>query len=113
MTNAFDKPITIKETQAATQATFDILQALVLKNEFGWTCARAGWTIEMVFHEGDTLAVRERAWKVIDLFVDSVGAEKLAIWWGLAPVASPYRKAQAEHAEQSKWVRDDVQFGVR
>ena len=42
MTNAFDKPITIKETQAATQATFDILQALVLKNEFGWTCARAG-----------------------------------------------------------------------
>ena len=99
MTNAFDKPITIKETQAATQATFDILQALVLKNEFGWTCARAGWTIEMVFHEGDTLAVRERAWKVIDLFVDSVGAEKLAIWWGLAPVALDSKQGQARIAK--------------
>lgn len=45
----------------------DILKALVLCNQFGDVCARAGWTIEMVFHEGDSLAVRERAWKVVDL----------------------------------------------
>ena len=53
----------------------------------------------MVFHEGDTLAVRERAWKVIDLFVDSVGAEKLAIWWGLAPVALDSKQGQARIAK--------------
>ena len=53
----------------ATVATMDILKALVLCNQFGDVCARAGWTIEMVFHEGDSLAVRERAWKVVDLFV--------------------------------------------
>ena len=99
MTNSFDKPISTKDLQAATKATLDILRALVLKNEFGWTCARAGWTIEMVFHEGDTLAVRERAWKVVDLFANSVGSDKLAIWWGLAPVALDSKQGQARIAK--------------
>src|SRR5256885_9617521 len=87
MAKDFNKPLSTRELQKATVATMDILKALVLKNQFGRICARAGWTIEMVFHDGDSLAVRERAWKVIDLFIEVVGSEKLAIWWGLAPVA--------------------------
>jgi len=95
MAKDFNKPLSTRELQKATVATMDILKALVLRNQFGNICVRAGWTIEMVFHEGDSLAVRERAWKVIDLFVEAVGAEKLAIWWGMAPVAMASEKGKA------------------
>ena len=91
----FNWPSGNREADAAMAAILDILKALVLRNNFGNICARAGWTIEMVFHEGDSLAVRERAWKVIDLFIETVGAEKLAIWWGMAPVAMVSEKGKA------------------
>ena len=91
----FNWPSGNREADAAMAAILDILKALVLRNNFGNICARAGWTIEMVFHEGDSLAVRERAWKVIDLFIETVGAEKLAIWWGMAPVAMASEKGKA------------------
>ncbi|WP_289241529.1 hypothetical protein [Delftia sp.] len=99
-------PQAIGKADAAMAATLDILKALVLRNGFGNICARAGWTVEMVFHEGDSLAVRERAWKVIDLFIETVGAEKLAIWWadgsccyGQRERESENGKAQAEYAQ--------------
>src|SRR5258708_2772907 len=101
MAKDFNKPLSTRELQKATVATMDILKALVLKNQFGRICARAGWTIEMVFHDGDSLAVRERAWKVIDLFIEVVGSEKLAIWWGLAPVAMASEKGR-ERMEKHK-----------
>src|SRR2546427_797518 len=68
----FNWPFGNEEADAATVATMDILKALVLQNQFGRICARAGWTIEMVFHDGDSLAVRERSWKVVDLFCEAV-----------------------------------------
>ena len=68
------------DMRKAVQATFDTLAVLVIPSDDNYICARAGWTIEMMFHEGNTLAVRDRAWKVIDLFCETVGSEKLVYW---------------------------------
>jgi|GEM_PF-460405 len=91
---SFIDALPTKEAREVMTATSNILQALVLRNDFKWICARAGWTMEMVFHEGDTLVARERAWKVVDLFCETVGPEKLNIWWGYAPVALTSAKGQ-------------------
>lgn len=98
----FNWPSGNREADAAMAATLDILKALVLRNGFGNICARAGWTVEMVFHEGDSLAVRERAWKVIDLFIETVGAEKLAIWWGWLLLLWSARKGKREWKSTSR-----------
>ncbi|WP_312841421.1 type VI immunity family protein [Delftia tsuruhatensis] len=81
----FDWPWSNEKVDAATVATVDILKALVLRNRFGRVCARAGWTIEMVFHNGDSLAVRERAWEVVNIFCEAVGKEKLVYWYDGMP----------------------------
>ena len=94
MAKDFKKPLSTRELQKATVATMDILKALVLCNQFGDVCARAGWTIEMVFHEGDSLAVRERAWKVVDLFCEAVGKEKLVYWYDGMPAMLTSAMAQ-------------------
>jgi len=94
-----DRPLSTKEMQTALGATLDILRALVLKNQFGCICARGGWTIEMSFLEGDTLPVRQRAWQVLDSFVEAVGAEKLAIWREGAPAALQSKMGQTQWAK--------------
>ncbi|WP_454710307.1 type VI immunity family protein [Delftia acidovorans] len=76
----FDWPSVNEKSGTNMVETLDILKGLALQDRFGCICARAGWTIEMVFHEGDSLAVRERAWKVVDLFCEAVGKEKLVYW---------------------------------
>ena len=74
------------DMRKAVQATLDTLAVLVIPSDDNYICARAGWTIELMFHEGDTLAVRERAWKVADLFCETVGPEKLVYWHDGVPV---------------------------
>ena len=85
MANDSNLPLSAKQLQAVMNVTYDGLRILEVRNRIGNICARAGWTIEMVFHEGDTLPVRERAWKVTDLFIETVGAEKLVYWHGEMP----------------------------
>lgn len=102
----FDWPCGNEKADAATVATMDILKALVLCNQFGDVCARAGWTIEMVFHEGDSLAVRERAWKVVDLFCEAVGKEKLVYWYDGMPAMLTSAMAQKKLTakKQKAWI---------
>ena len=103
MAKDFKKPLSTRELQKATVATMDILKALVLCNQFGDVCARAGWTIEMVFHEGDSLAVRERAWKVVDLFCEAAGKERLVYWYDGMPAMLTSAMAQKKlTAKQQK-----------
>ncbi|AVS79423.1 hypothetical protein C8234_01440 [Paracidovorax avenae] len=86
MAQAAEDPLTRHEAMEALKATFAILDALVVKNEIGRVAARAGWTIDLVFTEGDTLAVRERAWKVFELYCSVVRREDMVFWWGGLPV---------------------------
>src|SRR5256885_11504759 len=102
MAKDFNKPLSTRELQKATVATMDILKALVLKNQFGRICARAGWTIEMVFHDGDSLAVRERSWKVVDLFCEAVGKEKLVYWYDGMPAMLTSAIAQRKLAAKDR-----------
>ena len=81
------------------QATFDTLEAIQIKNRWGYVAARAGWTVEMVFHEGETAAVRQRAWQVVDLFCEVVGPENLALWWSGQPTALTAKFAQNQIAK--------------
>lgn len=76
-----------KDFATAAQVTFDTLEAVKVRNRWDYVAARAGWTIEMVFHEGDTAAVRQRAWQVVDLFCEVVAPENLALWWSGKPTA--------------------------
>ena len=85
MTTEFNKPLTDKELKVGFKSTLDILQALVVTNNFKRIAARAGWSIDLVFHEGDTLVVRERAWKVFEQYSQAVGPEQLVFWWGGMP----------------------------
>lgn len=90
------KPLTPKEIEEATKSIFGIVQALVVKNRWDRVVARAGWTIDMVFHEGDTLGVRERAWKVFDLFCEVVDPARMVFWWGGMPVPLTSKIAQGK-----------------
>jgi len=107
MTNGTEKPITTRQLKEATAATLDILRALVIKDTDGDIVARAGWTIELVFLEGDTLPVRQRAWQVVDAFIETVGAENLVYWRGGAPKALTSKPAQAEIVQDKPKMLDN------
>nr|MBS3719744.1 hypothetical protein [Delftia sp. PE138] len=98
----FNWPCGNEKANVATAATMDILKALVLQNQFGRICARAGWTIEMVFHDGDSLAVRERAWEVVELFCEAVGKEKLVYWYDGMPAMLTSAIAQRKLAAKKQ-----------
>jgi hypothetical protein len=88
------------DMRKAAQETLDILSALVILSKDNYVCARAGWTIEMVFHEGNTQQVRERAWKVADLFCETVGPKNLVYWHGYAPAYFISASAQKQWIEK-------------
>lgn len=94
MKSEFNNSLTENELRSGFKATLDILQALVVTNNFGRIAARAGWTIELVFHEGDTAAVRERAWQVFELYCEAVGQENLVLWWGGMPMPLNGKQSQ-------------------
>ncbi|MCC4589590.1 DUF3396 domain-containing protein [Xanthomonas campestris pv. cannae] len=87
MAQTDESPLSTREAQEALKATFDILDALVVRNKVGRVVARAGWTIDLVFLEGDTLPVRERAWKLFELYCSMVKPEEMVFWWGGKPVS--------------------------
>jgi hypothetical protein len=66
-------------------AVCDQMRQIEIKREYGHVVARIGWTIDLVFHEGNTLPVREKAWNLVDLFCTTFGVEKLNYWWDLTP----------------------------
>ena len=105
MANVFIESLP-RDMRKPVQATLDILSALVIIDKGGYICARAGWTIEMVFHEGDTRAVRERAWKVIELFCEAVGTDKL-IYGSTSPAYLASARAQKELIELKEDVLKD------
>jgi hypothetical protein len=91
-----------KQARETAKATIDILQTLTIKNNFERICARAGWTVEIVLDDGDTLQAHERAWKAIDLFCDTIGSEKLVYWQVGAPAYLNSKTAQNKITEKRK-----------
>jgi hypothetical protein len=61
----------------------------------------------MVFHEGDTLAVRERAWKVADLFCETVEPGNLVYWHDGVPVYLTSAIAQKKLAEKRQYSQEN------
>ena len=100
MTNVFTRLLKEHDTRKAGEATLAILEALVLKNRSGRIAARAGWTIDLVFLEGDSLPVRERAWQVFELFCEVVRPEPLVYWHGGRPALLTSAVSQKKLAEQ-------------
>lgn len=96
MPKPFELPLDQPEAMEALKEDFSILDALVVKNQIGRVAARAGWTIDLVFLEGDTLAVRERAWQVFELYLSVVKPKDMVFWWGGVPVALTSKTAVAK-----------------
>lgn len=94
-------PIQLNGTKVveARDALFRLLKTIVVDNDYKRVCARAGWVINLVFHEGDTLVARERAWNVFELFCSVVDPERLAFWWGGAPAPLTGKTAQSKLAK--------------
>lgn len=78
----------------AIRATYAQATSIVVKNPTGYICARIGWTINLVFHEGDTLAVRERAWQVFDQLMAAINPTEMAWWYSGNPMAFTSKIAQ-------------------
>ncbi len=74
-----------------TLATVESIQVL---NNSGQLCGRAGFTFNMVFHDGDQMPVRERFWQVFDLFCQTLPMEKMLWWHGGLPTPFLGKHAQ-------------------
>ncbi len=79
-----------------TLATVDSIQVL---NDSGKLCGRAGFTFNMVFHDGDQMPVRERFWQVFDLFCQTLPMKEMVWWHGGTPTPFLGKRAQKKLVE--------------
>ena len=79
-----------------TLATVESIQVL---NNSGQLCGRAGFTFNMVFHDGDQMPVRERFWQVFDLFCQTLPMKQMVWWWSGTPTPFLGKRAQKQLAE--------------
>ena len=95
------------ETMDAYHYLFDLLNRIQVKNDDDRVAARAGWCINLVFHEGDTLAVRERALKVLNHYCENVDVEQMVFWQGGMPAKFSSPGAQKKIKElRVRWTAD-------
>lgn len=108
-------PIQASDLQVveARDALYRLLKTIVVRNDYNRVCARAGWVINLVFHEGDTVSVRERAWQVFDLFCSVVDPALMVYWHGGMPARLTSKPAQDRIAEKrSKSVEDPKGYAM-
>lgn len=77
--------LSASEAMDAYRYLFDLVNRIRIKNDDDRLAARAGWCINLVFHEGDTLAVRERAWQLFDHYCANVDMDQMVYWHGGMP----------------------------
>jgi Protein of unknown function (DUF3396) len=102
-----DSTFTDKEATAAYRSLFKTAKAIVVKNKYDRVAARVGWSINLVFLEGDTVAVRERAWQVFDFFCSVVDPNLLVYWHGGMPTPLTGKIGQRKISEKREYTVSD------
>ena len=88
--------LTEKDVQNALQGTLDMVDALRVTDNRDNLIARGGFMLNMVFLDGDQPEVRERFWRLFELYCSVIPLKEMVWWWNGRPQPFLSDKAQKQ-----------------